>query len=128
MYVTGTQYTYENRIHQLIRTTGDFYTFCIEGSGYLSQVNLIHLNKWNRELEHVYYELTKIAHPVPFLITGGSGISPSSSFFILQNGGYFNLVNGGKLTLMNQISSSNNIITENLNILITENGDAIIQE
>jgi hypothetical protein len=97
MYISGAQTNYENRIHQLIENLTDFQIYCVEGSGYVYNTNQIHLNKWNKELKHVYYELTSISVASPFLTTGNA---PAGSYLVLQGSGYLNLAAGDRLVLL----------------------------
>lgn len=68
MYISGSKFNFENRLHQLSVNTGDFNQYHIEGSGYINSINLHFINKWNREFNHVYFEMTK-THIIPLKLS-----------------------------------------------------------
>jgi hypothetical protein len=50
MFISGSQYDFENRLHQLPTTTGDLQTFITEYSAYSGDATAAILEKWDREL------------------------------------------------------------------------------
>lgn len=60
MYISGTQYNFINRLHQLASSTGDLNTYQLEVDTYTySGIPSVHVvKKINREFGQTYFNLT----------------------------------------------------------------------
>lgn len=70
MYISGTKFNFEHRLHQTTNNYHIFTGYWAEGSGYMSGINLPILKKWNRELQHQYNIITGINTTGLFLHSG----------------------------------------------------------